>query len=65
MEHGNKSKKLGSRIANRINKVMKNLNAKERNWKLVDCLLAEMGWQGRGRRHLIYYLIEHPEEGKG
>lgn len=43
---------------------MKNFNARERTWKLVDCLIAERGWQGSGRIHLIYYLIEHPEEGK-
>lgn len=57
-----KPKKLGSRIANRINKIMKNLDMRERKWKLMEDLIAEMGCQGRGRRHLIYYLIKHPEK---
>lgn len=36
-------KTYGSSITNRINKVTKNLNTRERNWKFVDFLIAEMG----------------------
>lgn len=61
----NKQKNLGGRRASRINNITKNLDMRERKWKLMENLIAETGWQGRGRRHLIYYLIKHPgKEGK-
>lgn len=43
-----KPQELGSRKANTIN-VVRKLDMEEKNQKVMEDLIAEMGWQGTGR----------------